>query len=287
MNIADLRRSYHSDIFAEILRANKPRDAGGYPNFADGSSALSVLYAWEIVDRIGLTVNTGQIPGQTAGSLFEKITSHYAERSFAPLQHIRPGEWQYVCLGTAISNYVQYEHLAEIEVALAENRALKAAFGGNYIVSPDIVIGRAPVEDSELSRDGILDDAGSEYARHTPLRATNQPIRRHLLHAVISCKWTLRNDRAQNTKTEVLNLIRNRKGHLPHIVAVTAEPMPSRLAALALGTGDLDCVYHFALNELLDAVRSTKHLDALDILEMMVEGKRLRDISDLPFDLAA
>lgn len=287
MNIADLRRSYHSDIFANILRANKPRDEGGYPNFADGSSALSVLYAWEIVERIGLPVTAGQIPGQTAGSLFEKTTRDYVERSFSQLQHIRPGDWQYVCLGTAISNYVQYEHLAEIEAALAENRALKAAFGGNYIVSPDIVIGRAPVDDSEFNRDGILDDGGAEYARHTPLRATNQPVPRHLLHAVISCKWTLRNDRAQNTKTEVLNLIRNRKGHLPHIVAVTAEPMPSRLAALALGTGDLDCVYHFALNELLEAVRSTNHLDALDILEMMVDGKRLRDISDLPFDLAA
>jgi len=190
-------------------------------------------------------------------------------------------------MGTAISNFVQYEHLAEIEAALTENRALKAAFGSNYIVSPDIIIGRAPVEDDELNRNGILDGGSAEYARHTPLRASNQPVRRHLLHGVISCKWTLRNDRAQNTKIEVLNLIRNRKGHLPHIVAVTAEPMPSRLAALALGTGDLDCVYHFALNELLDAVRASNHLDALDLLEMMVEGKRLRDISDLPFDLAA
>lgn len=287
MHIADIRLSYHKDIFADILQVNKARGEGGYPNFADGSSALSMLYAWEIVEQIGLPTLQGQIPGQTAGSLFEKTTQKYIERSFSQLQHIRPGEWHYVCLGTAISNYVQYEHLAEIEGALAENRALKAAFGGNYIVSPDIVIGRAPVEDSELNRGGILDDGGDEYARHTPLRATNQPIRRHLLHAVISCKWTLRNDRAQNTKTEVLNLIRNRKGHLPHIVAVTAEPMPSRLAALALGTGDLDCVYHFALNELLDAVRATAHPDALDLLEMMVEGKRLRDISDLPFDLAA
>ena len=46
---------------------------------------------------------------------------------------------------------------------------------------------------------------------------------------------------------------RNRKGNLPHIVVVTGEPMPARIASLALGTGDIDCVYHFALYELVDA----------------------------------
>jgi hypothetical protein len=107
-----------------------------------------------------------------------------------------------------------------------------------------------------------------------------------LLHASISCKWTIRSDRSQNTRTEALNLIRNRKGPLPHVVAVTAEPLPTRLAALALGTGDLDCVYHIALPELQKALVQVNNLDQLDMLEMMVSGRRLRDIADLPFDLA-
>lgn len=84
----------------------------------------------------------------------------------------------------------------------------------------------------------------------------------------------------------MLNLIRNRKGHLPHIVAVTAEPWPARIAALALGTGDLDCVYHFALPELQAAVAESGKEDSMEMLRVLVEGKRLRDISDLPFDLA-
>ncbi len=83
-----------------------------------------------------------------------------------------------------------------------------------------------------------------------------------------------------------MNLIRNRKGHTPHIVAVTAEPLPTRLAALALGTGDLDCVYHFVLPELKQAIEEIKNEDQLDMLNVMIEGRRLRDISDLPFDLA-
>ena len=85
------------------------------------------------------------------------------------------------------------------------------------------------------------------------------------------------------------NLIRNRKGHLPHIIVVTGEPLPSRLASLALGTGDLDCVYHFALYELIDAVKEYSQNgreDILETLENLVEGNRLKDISDLPLDLS-
>ena len=78
---------------------------------------------------------------------------------------------------------------------------------------------------------------------------------------------------------------RNRKGKLPHIVVVTGEPLPSRLASLAMGTGDIDCMYHFALYELLEAVKETGAEDAIEMLNSLVEGKHLKDISDLPLDL--
>lgn len=81
-------------------------------------------------------------------------------------------------------------------------------------------------------------------------------------------------------------MIRNRKGHLPHIVVVTGEPLPSRIASLALGTGDIDCVYHFALDELLQTVSASSYEDAKDLLDIMIDGKRLKDIADLPLDLA-
>jgi hypothetical protein len=96
----------------------------------------------------------------------------------------------------------------------------------------------------------------------------------------------MRSDRAQNIRTEALNLIRNRKGNTPHIMAVTAEPLPTRIASLALGTGDLDCVYHFGLPELREAVEEVGAEDQLDMLIGMINGRRLWDISDLPFDLA-
>lgn len=87
-------------------------------------------------------------------------------------------------------------------------------------------------------------------------------------------------------RSEALNLVRNRKGRLPHVVVVTAEPKPSRLAPIALGTGDIDCVYHFALYELQETLKTLNMVDAADMLQIMVDGKRLKDISDLPLDLA-
>lgn len=80
-------------------------------------------------------------------------------------------------------------------------------------------------------------------------------------------------------------MIRNRKGKLPHVVVVTAEPLPSRLASIALGTSDIDCVYHFALFELCSALEDGPDMSK-ELLDMMIAGKRLKDISDLPLDLA-
>lgn len=107
-----------------------------------------------------------------------------------------------------------------------------------------------------------------------------------ILHASVSCKWTIRSDRAQNARSEGLNLVKNRKGRLPHIVVITAEPTPSRIASIALGTGEIDCVYHFALPELEETLAELQYDDAKELVAIMVQGKRLRDISDLPLDLA-
>lgn len=107
-----------------------------------------------------------------------------------------------------------------------------------------------------------------------------------ILHASVSAEWTMRSDRARNSRTEALNLIRNRKGNLPYIVVVTGEPMPAPIAMLALGTGDIDCVYYFVLYEFVDAVKEIEAKDALEMLNVLIEGKRLIDISDLPMDLA-
>ncbi len=282
MRISGLRKQYHDRVFREIIRIR----GAGHPNFADSSNRSSVEIARQIVQSLGPDPSHETLTEQSAGKLFERVTRDFLEDAFGKLQHLRPGEWVYRVEDTAISGFDQYEHLARLKRILSENEDLASALGSDYIVTPDIVIARSPVSDEAINLPEPLVGDAETIAQFTPLRARNQEPPRPILHASISCKWTIRSDRSQNTRTEALNLIRHRKGRTPHIVAVTAEPLPTRLAALALGTGDLDCVYHFALPELQKAVEATGNDDQLEMLDTLLEGRRLRDISDLPFDLA-
>ncbi len=271
-----LRLAYHRQIASDVLRLN----SSGIPNNADGASASSVRLAKGVIDNIGLQLGTGKVAGQTAGRRFEAATMTFLHDAFALLYHLRPGEWEF-SLGGNIRDYEQYLHLSDVKRVVEQNEELRIIFG-DYIVTPDIVICRKPVTDSRINEnDNILNE--DAVATHTPLRLTNSQAR--ILHASVSCKWTIRSDRSQNARTEGLNLIRNRKGKTPHIVVVTGEPLPGRIASLAYGTGDIDCIYHFALRELKDSV-SAGDSDS-DLLDTLVKGRRLRDVSDLPFDLAA
>lgn len=250
--LAKLRRSYHDKIGSQIVRFSK-KDGRAFPNFADGSSQSSVLIANGIATALEFPIKkNANIKGQTAGNLFEKLTCEFIENAFTAIRHLRPGRWQYLTAQTQISNFVQYQHLETLDSLVSDNQTLSTALGHGYIVTPDIVIARYPATQDEVNvSKAFLDDSG--IASLTPFLDGNHSTSVPFLHASISCKWTIRSDRSQNTRTEALNLIRNRKGNLPHIVAVTAEPLPMRIASLALGTGDLDCVYHFALDELRGA----------------------------------
>jgi hypothetical protein len=281
----DLRREYHARLCREILGY---RSGTTIYNVADRGSVASVALAQGMADAMGFPpAASAPQSGQTAGSLFTLATRDFLEATFARLNHIRPGSWLWVTnpSETAIAVFDQFDHLADLRQFLRAHRELETALGSDYLVTPDIVIGRRPVEDADINAAEPLIEDGDQVARLTPLRSAAG--RRPILHASISCKWTMRSDRAQNTRTEALNLIRNRKGRTPHIAAVTLEPLPGRLASIAMGTGDVDCTYHAALDELLLATADSDFHDAHELLQTLVDGRRLRDISDLPLDLAS
>ena len=273
--IDELRQAYHRKLYQDVLRQNED----GVPNNSDSGSAASVRLGRGILDGMGMEPITGRLAGQTAGHRFEEATRDFLREAFELLSHLRPGEWEFA-LGGDIGDFEQYMHLSDVSRIVEENRELRVVFG-DYIVRPDIVVCRKPVSDETINQSEALLGNG-DMARHTPLRRTNSQV--DILHASVSCKWTIRSDRSQNARTEGLNLVRNRKGKTPHIVVVVGEPLPGRIASLAYGTGDIDCVYHFALPELTEAA-SDGDSDS-ELLETMVNGRRLRDISDLPFDLA-
>lgn len=279
------RKRYHKQLIdSRVLTISSE----GIASNADSSNVPSKEIARIIADRLGATVG-GKVKGQTAGTLFEQITMQFVSDTFPKLQHLRPGSWTVLNLGnqSAIKtwDFAQYEHLSYLSQIVSENKRLSTTLGNDYMIAPDVVVYRALYEDEEINHgSSVISD---EVCKMADLRKKNGG--KPLLHASISAKWTMRSDRAQNSRTEALNLIRNRKGHLPHIVVVTGEPLPSRLASLALGTGDLDCVYHFALYELMDAVKEYGRggrEDIVETLQNLVDGKRLKDISDLPLDLS-
>ncbi len=300
--LEEARRSFH----AALLRSVLVRDSKGIVSNADKSNANSKSIASGIADLVGVHAADARLVGQMSGRQFESVCAEFLRTTFLRLDHLRPGAWIVENLsptartkksgqragkhnrksGRGLADYYQYRHLGYLAELAADNRHLAAALGNDYIITPDIVIARRPEPDDVINRP--TDVVSDQVSLHSTLRewANKVPI----LHATISCKWTMRSDRAQNARTEGLNLIRHRKGPTPQIAVVTGEPLPTRIASLAFGVGDIDCVYHFALNELLTTVTSLsgklKLSDHLDLLHDMIDGNRLKDISDLPLDLA-
>ena len=278
---SEARRDFHDGLLDTVLKTHN-----GIPSNADRHSKPSVKIAASILEQLGGKAEGVRQVGQVSGNKFEEVCAVFLEKTFLKLQHLRPGKWS-VGKGLsggrhAIAQFDQYEHLAELEAAAKKNPLLAAAIGSDYLIKPDVVALRYPEEDQTINFHENL--VGEDEARLTCLREVNRG--KPILHASVSCKWTIRSDRAQNARSEALNLVRNRKGRLPHIVVVTAEPTPNRIASIALGTGDIDCVYHFALTEMQNAVKDLGYHDADEMLLTMIEGKRLRDICDLPLDLA-
>ena len=226
----------------------------GTPNIADKDSPLSVAIASGLFERLGVT-RVSKESGQTLGSNFEAAIADFvrsslvgAERPFEVGRHV-------------ITEFVQYRHLARLERLLAESDpegVLRAELGGDYLIKPDVTVG---------------------------LRSEDRGL---YLHAAISCKWTIRSDRVQNIRHEGVILGRHRRGRQPHIVTVTCEPLPTRLAAIARGTGEVDCVYHVALDEIVEVMAQLDRegrfslSSELDVMVELREQDRLRPLDVLP-----
>ena len=276
------RQAFHAALLQSILTVN----SAGVAANADKDSRSSVAIARGMADLLRAETLGERLAGQTAGSQFESACAAFVQDTFLKLGHLRPGAWDVRQVSgrnrLEIAKYAQYAHLVALDRAAKSDPELAAALGSDYTITPDIVVVRSTLEDAAINAAACL--VNDSVTTLASLRQHNGGL--PLLHASISCKWTIRSDRAQNARSEALNLVRNRKGRLPHVMVVTAEPLPSRLASIALGTGDIDCVYHFALYELQATVKALGMDDAADTLAVMVEGKRLKDISDLPLDLA-
>jgi len=244
-----------------------------FPSNADCNSKTSIRIAQDMFDRIQSRANLGgRLADQFSGSTFDQITRSFVEATFN-LQKGLPEKCDVNPEKTAMFRFDLYRHFAGL-FQVGNNPEIVELLDRDYVVGPNIVVVRearqSVVEDRVALRSGIR-------------KRNNAPP---LPHAVISCKWTLFSSRGQNARSEALNLMSNWRGRVPHIAVVTSEPLPSRIATLALGTSGIDCIYHFALPELIASVKKLGLEDSVYLMKMMVDGKQLKDISVLPLDLA-
>ncbi len=295
--LADLRRQYHLAMHNGLLGHRLRRGSLVYKTVegnsytvwtnADSHNNVSVVLADGVAQRSGAPAIANASQGSTLGSLFETITRDFVSEALALFADVHARSLVTIP-GRRISDFAQFAHLGVVESLVRGNPQLEAALGGDYLVAPDILVIFNPLDDDALNAASNIVDAS--VAQHSAIRQANSAL--PILHATISCKWTMRRDRAQNTRLEALNLVRNRKGRLPHVAAVTMETDPEILGSLCLGTGDIDCVYHGALHELIEVaedaantLRGRQWTAVVESLRRMVDGSRLRDISDLPLDL--
>jgi hypothetical protein len=233
------------------------RRVGGLPTIADGSSRASVEISQNILEVLGLQHNPAP-EGQAAGALMETLVANDIRSELNARDPSR--RWLVDRPGRTLSSYSQYEHLGLLQRIIEQDasKVLGIAIGREYEVAPDVTVAVDVAESAE----------GGPGTLPGPL-----------LHASISCKLTIRSDRVQNIRQESAILIRHRRGRLPHIVAVTLEPLPSRLASIARGTGDVDAVYHPALDELAAAVAPFPA--QREIMDELVGQKRLLSYAGL------
>jgi len=219
----------------------------GVPNNADVAGETSMAIARAMCESLG--VSRTMEPKEDSGKLLEVGVMEYLEEALPLRASARLWE---VSRRKSVWDFAQYEHLRRVDEIIREHPTLRTQIGQDYHIKPDVTVGISV--DSE-----------------------EQP----LLHAAISCKWTIRSDRVQNIRHEGVILTRSRRGRQPHIVTVTAEPLPTRLASIARGTGEVDAVYHAALEELLSATLAEGTAEQKEVLEELVSQNRLIDFERL------
>jgi hypothetical protein len=281
--IAALRREYHEMLCRDLL-AYYPNS--NVPNIVDRATLSGADVGRHLSRVLGFQLAKASAPRQSIHCRFAELTEKFLRRSLSAMGHRMPGGWIVSAkgmLGTADLFGVSRD-LTELQEALVRDPQLWDALDGCGAITPDIIVSRRTGADEVISSAGESAARDEQVARFALLRERRQ--QRPILHASISCKWTMRSDKGQDIRIETLNLVRDCKGNALRILVVTFEPLPNCLASIAMGADGVDCAYHVALPELVQAVADVGNEAYIEQLQELVDGRRLRDISDLPLDLA-
>ncbi|WP_435157891.1 NgoMIV family type II restriction endonuclease [Amycolatopsis sacchari] len=226
------------------------------PNSADVDNAESLRLAAGVLDALGVSSSRpSEVPPNPGGPLEQYVRADLEEK----LPAIDPDRRWQVRNGGLITEFAQYSHLKEVDALVRANPELRITVGRDYLIRPDVTV-------------GLLD-----------LDVLGSPP---FLHAAVSCKWTIRSDRVQNIRHEYGQMVRHRRGRQPHLVTVTAEPLPSRLASIARGTGEVDAVYHIVYDHLAAVVAERANEEQKAAWDECVGQRRILPYSTLAKTLA-
>ena len=178
---------------------------------------------------------------------------------------------------TDISRYEYGEYIHELMVA---NEKLSNTANGDYFIVPQFLLYQEPYSDEDLNQAGALVDDFS--AKQSELRAKNNPKAK--LYAVSLVKYSLPY-RTQTSRTELLQVLRQKQDRQPYVFLVTAEANPMHLASFILRAQEIDCVYHVDLSGLMEKAKKKEDNTAADLLQGLIRNKRLKGISGLLLDL--
>lgn len=282
--VAGLRGEYHEMLCRDLLACYPNSNV---PNIVDKATSGGADIGRRVSLLLGFPLAEASVSRQFLNCRFADLTEEFIRRSLSAMEHLMPGSWVVSAQGTppGADLFGVSRDLTELQGVLARSPGLRDALDECGVITPDIIVARTPEPDEVINSVGEFVTRDERVARFAPLRERNQ--RYPILHASISCKWTMRSDGARDTHTDALNLVRNRNRDALHILVVTFEPLPNRLASVAMGADGVDCAYHVALPELVQAIAEVGNETYIEQLQDLIDGRRLRDISDLPLDLAA
>ncbi len=237
------------------------RDLCGYrlngnPNTSDNNDQQSKHIGRQLFQVLGVPEDQAG-PFDAGAALEEKLRSH--------LEGLRPD--LQIRRSRPVTDFEQYAHLSvfpafrkghsSTEQHLIGLQRIAADLAGTALETPlthEIALLRMRLQ----QQDALVTDLVGQMPEEALLKvdvtvAESRGLGLPSVLVAMSCKWSLRTDRAQDCVTQGAKLVAQRRGRMPHFAVVTIEPRPAMLKILGDGSGAVDCVYHVDLPSLTDA----------------------------------
>ncbi len=283
--LPQLRSEFHANLCAAM--PGYEADQRVSPNTAvDNAVALTE----SILEKIMHERSNKPKSSDIANSILMRYTLQFLRDAFDEIG-INGLNGSFLSVNDAIKSMIRfddYKAVTKLVKHLNRDASLRRTIGGDYLITPDLTVAKKLSNTIGFCADNAhipAAEVDSQAIKHEQPRFVRPPLDYKTLHASISCRWTIRFDRSVSCRASPLNLIRSKSGKRPYIAVVTFEPFSWSIGSMAIG--GIDCIYHGALYELIDATGKGDDPDSVAKLIMLVNARRLRDISDLPFDLAA